>query len=51
MLRLVAEFPLDTPEAKESVTVTVCFRPLRLGPLLRRTWLQFVRDFVLILIP
>lgn len=50
-LRLVAEFPLDTPEAKESVTVTVRFRPLRLGPLLRRTWLQFVRDFVLILIP
>ncbi|AQL01241.1 Kinesin-like protein KIN-7K chloroplastic [Zea mays] len=27
-LRLVAEFPLDAPEAKESVTVTVRFRPL-----------------------
>lgn len=29
--RLAAEFPLDAPEAKESVTVTVRFRPLRLG--------------------
>ena len=35
----------EDPAPKENVTVTVRFRPLRLGwlPLLRRTWLQFVR--------